>query len=165
MNARFFVFVFNFFAFICFHSLKLANIAELPYGVLRTAPKYGLQTTSQKEIFYGGDRTGFKEKRAGHAKFVVFSFIYWVHCRSRRRRLRRCFQDLSMCVNGYISEHGFSKNACHLFTRYIHVCYPRFGPLRNDLLPFSGNRHLGGEGKKVRCCRKNIYFKETTRIE
>ena len=84
----------------------MANIAELPYGVLGTAPKYGLQTTSQKEIFYGGVRTGFKEKRAGHAKFVVFSFIYWAHCRSRSRRrrrhcrLRRCFQDLLMCVNG-----------------------------------------------------------------
>ena len=53
-----------------------------------------------------------------------------------------------MCVNGYESEHGFTKNACYLFTRYIHECYPRFGPLLNDLLRFSGNRHLGGEGKK-----------------
>ena len=53
-----------------------------------------------------------------------------------------------MCVNGYESEHGFTKNACHLFTRYIHECYQRFGSLLNDLLRFSGNRHLGGEGKK-----------------
>ena len=53
-----------------------------------------------------------------------------------------------MRVNGYESEHGFTKNACHLFTRYIHECYQRFGSLLNDLLRFSGNRHLGGEGKK-----------------
>ena len=97
----------------------MANIGELPYGVLGTAPKFGLQTTSQKEIFYGGVRTGCKEKRAGRSKFVVFSVIYWAHCRRRRslgreetlargnacyagyrRRLRRCSQDLSMCVNG-----------------------------------------------------------------
>ena len=66
----------------------MANIGELPYGVLGTAPKFGLQTTSQKEIFYGGVRTGCKEKRAGHSKCVVFSFIYWAHCRCRRS-LRR----------------------------------------------------------------------------
>ena len=24
---------------------------------------------------------------------------------------------------------------------------------------------MGGEGKKIRCCRKNMYFKETTRVE
>ena len=52
------------------------------------APKFGLQTASQKEIFYGGVHTGCKEKRVGRSKFVVFSFIYWAHCR-RRRSLRR----------------------------------------------------------------------------
>ena len=62
----------------------MANIGELPYGVLGTAPKFGLQTTWQKEIFYGGVRTGCKEERAGRSKFVVFSFIYWAHCRRRR---------------------------------------------------------------------------------
>ena len=66
----------------------MANIGELPYGVLGTAPKFGLQTASQKEIFYGGVHTGCKGKRAGRSKFVVFSFIYWAHCR-RRRSLRR----------------------------------------------------------------------------
>ena len=35
----------------------MANIGELPYGVLGTATKTGLQTTSQKEIFYDGVRT------------------------------------------------------------------------------------------------------------
>ena len=65
----------------------MANIGELPYGVLGTPPKFGHQTTSQKEIFYGSVRTGCKEKRAGHAKFVVFSFIYWAHCRRLHRRL------------------------------------------------------------------------------
>ena len=27
----------------CFNSLKIANISELPYGVLGTAPKFGLR--------------------------------------------------------------------------------------------------------------------------
>ena len=83
---------------------------------------YVLQTKAEKEI-YDRVRTGCKEKRTGPAK-CCFSFTYWAHC--RHRRLRRCSQDLSMCVNGQESEHVFGKNACHLFTRYI--CYSRFGP-------------------------------------
>ena len=78
---------------------------------------YVLQTTSQKEI-YSGVRTGCKEKRAGRAKFVVFSFTYWAHCSRCHHCLRRCSQDLSMCVNGWESEHGFSKNACHHFNSH-----------------------------------------------
>ena len=113
MNARFLsFFLFNFFEFISVNFLQIANIGELPYGVLGTAPKFGsakelnlslpvyvLQTTSPKEIFYGGVRTGCKEKRAGRAKFAVFPFTYWAHCRRRHRGLRRCSQDLSICVN------------------------------------------------------------------
>ena len=57
------------------------------------------KTTSQKEVFYGGVRTSCKEKRAGRAKFFVFSFTYWAHCRRRHRGLRCCSQDLSTCVN------------------------------------------------------------------
>ena len=39
-----------------------------------------------------------------------------------------------------------------------------------EILRFSGNRHLGrkptfGKEKKARCFRKNIYFKETARVE
>ena len=34
-------FFFNFFEFISVNSLKMANIDELPYGVLGTAPKFG----------------------------------------------------------------------------------------------------------------------------
>ena len=41
--------------------------------------------------------------------------------------VRRCSQDLSMCVNGQESDHVFGKNACRLFTRYI--CHSTFGPL------------------------------------
>ena len=89
----------------------MANMGELPYGVLETAPKFGsakklnlsrvyvLQTTTQNEFFYGGVRTSCKKKRAGRAKFVVFSFTYWAHCRRRHRGLRCCSQDLSTCVN------------------------------------------------------------------
>ena len=32
---------FNFFEFISFNSLKLANIGKLSYGILGTAPKFG----------------------------------------------------------------------------------------------------------------------------
>ena len=46
---------------------------------------------------------------------LFFSFTYWAHCSRRHCRPRRCSQDLSMCVNGWESEHGFSKNACHHF--------------------------------------------------
>ena len=40
-NVRAF-FLKNFFAFISVNSLKLANIGELPFGVLGTTPKLGL---------------------------------------------------------------------------------------------------------------------------
>ena len=40
MHAFFF---FNFSAFISVNPLKMANIAELPYGVFGTAPKFGLR--------------------------------------------------------------------------------------------------------------------------
>ena len=49
---------------------------------------------------------------------LFFSFTYWAHCRRRHCRPRRCSQDLSMCVNGWESEHGFSKNACHHFNSH-----------------------------------------------
>ena len=86
----------------------MANIGELPYVFLGTAPKFGLQTTSQKEIFYGGVRTGCKEKRAGRSKFVAFSFIYWAHCRRRRacvarkRLLGRLSPSPSSLLPGFI---------------------------------------------------------------
>ena len=35
------IFFFNFFEFISVNSLKMANIGELPCGVLGTAPKFG----------------------------------------------------------------------------------------------------------------------------
>ena len=52
------------------------------------------------KFFDGGVRTGCKEKRTGRAKFAAFSFTNWACCSRRYRRLRRCSQDLSMCVNG-----------------------------------------------------------------
>ena len=96
------------------------------------------------------------QKRARRAIFVVF-FIYFLGSLPSPSSLFPGFIDVRKRLGN-----GFSKNACQIFTRYIRVCYPRFGPLLNDLLRFSGNRHLGGEGKKVRCCRKNVHFKETT---
>ena len=38
---------FNFSAFISVNSLKMANIGELPYGVLGTAPKFGLREETE----------------------------------------------------------------------------------------------------------------------
>ena len=99
------------------------------------------------------------QKRVRHAIFVVF-FIYLLGSLPSPSSLFPGFIDVRQRFGN-----GLSKNACQLFTRYIRKCYPRFGPLLNDLLRFSGNRHLGGEGKKVRCYRKNIHFKETTRVE
>ena len=81
MNAPFSFYVFGSY----FNSLKVANIGELPYRVLGTAPMFGLreevefvsvclrpgQTKSQKEI-QRRVHTGCKEKRATRAKFVLF---------------------------------------------------------------------------------------------
>ena len=117
-------------------------------------------------FFYGGVRTSCKKKPAGRAKFVVFSFTYWVHCRRRHRGLRCCSQDLSTCVNRQEFEHGFSKNACHLFTRYIQSCMlSKTRSITDWFTSFLGKPTFGWRGKKIRCCRKNIYFKETTRVE
>ena len=85
---------------------------------------------------------------------LFFSFTYWAHCRRRHRHLRRCSQDLSMCVNGQESEHGFSKHA-FIFSLDIYVIKIRS---INELLRFSGNPHLRGEGKKVSCFRKRKNF-------
>ena len=77
-----------------------------------TAPKFGLSEeiefvpvfTSSKQR----RKTNFftvvfvqvvKKKRAGRAKFVVFSFTFWAHCRRRHRGLRCCSQNLSTSAN------------------------------------------------------------------
>ena len=109
-EIAFFV-LFSFFV----HSLKMANIGELPLRSLGDGPhpssdsakklKFSLclrppNNVAKGNFFYGGVRTGCKEKHAGRAKFVVFSFTNWAHCRRRHRRLCRFSQNLSMCVNG-----------------------------------------------------------------
>ena len=110
--AFFFV---NFFAFIAVNSvnsLKIKSIGELPYGVLGTAPKFGLREEIDDELPLclrppnngtkgnkkGRVRTGCKKER-WTCKICCFSFTYYVHCRRRHRRLPRCSEDLSMCVN------------------------------------------------------------------
>ena len=64
----------------------MANVGELPYEVLGTAPKFGLReeiefapvfvlkTTLQEEIWLRV-RTGCNEKRAARTKFVVFQLL------------------------------------------------------------------------------------------
>ena len=50
---------FNFFAAISVNSLKIANIGELPQGVLGTAPKFGLS----EEIEFVPVFTSSKQRR------------------------------------------------------------------------------------------------------
>ena len=85
MNARFFFF--NLFAFIAVNSLKIKSIGELPYGVLGTAPKFGLReeievapvslrppnngTKGNKKVVF----VQVVKKSAGLAKFVVFHLL------------------------------------------------------------------------------------------
>ena len=113
-------FFFNFSAFISADSIKMANKVELPYGVLGTAPKFGLR----EEIEFFPVFTSSKHRCKRHfavvlvqvvkkthwtCKICCFSFTYWAHWRRRHRHLRSCSQDLSMGVNGYESEHILVK--------------------------------------------------------
>ena len=106
------------------------------YGVLGTAPKLELR----EEIEFVPVFTSSKQRRK-RKFYVVFvqvvkksalhvqnwaRFVWRSHC----RRLCRCSKNLSMCVNGWKSEHVFSKNACHLFTRSM--CHSRFSPLMKN---------------------------------
>ena len=66
----------------------MANIGELPYGVLGTAPKFGsakklnlsrvyvLQTTTQNEFFYGGVRTSCKKSALDVQNFLFFLLLF-----------------------------------------------------------------------------------------
>ena len=68
---------------VYFNSHKMANIDEVPYGVLGPHAS----SNSEKKLNSFGScvyvaskqrrvRTGFKEKRAAHAKFVVFHHFH-----------------------------------------------------------------------------------------
>ena len=89
---RFFSFFFSFPFFeklfpVYFNCLKMANIGQLPNGVLGSAPKFGLieeielvfvSTSPEqrcKRKFNVGFVQVFKEKRAERAKFVVFHLL------------------------------------------------------------------------------------------
>ena len=93
---------------VYFNSHKMANIDEFPYGVLgpHASSNSEKKLNSFGSCVYVLQTTGFKEKRAARAKFVVFHFTYWArfdwcsHCRRTHRRLRRWSQDLSMFLNG-----------------------------------------------------------------
>ena len=68
--------------------------------------------------------------------------------------------DLSMCVNGYESEHILVKTPA-IFSLVRHVCYSRFSPLMNCFV----SEMWVERQKKVRCFRKKNYFKELRRVE
>ena len=116
----------------------MANIGELPLRSLAEGPHPSSESAKKlklplclrppnkvaKENFFTVVFVQVVKKSALDVQnLLFFSFTNWAHCCRRHRRLLGCSQDLSMCVNGYESEHGFTKNACHLFTRYIHECY------------------------------------------
>ena len=68
-------------------------------------------------------------------------------------------QDLSMCVNGWESEHDLCKNAYHLFTRYI--SYSRFGPsLMNYFFSLETDIWVEREKKSVVLEKINISKKQ-----
>ena len=101
-----------------FNSLKIANISELPYGVLGTAPKFGVREeiefvpvfTSSKQCRKKKKKNvtscsyRLKRKTRWTCKICCFSISNWArsvwHYHCFRRSLCRCSQDLSMCVNG-----------------------------------------------------------------
>ena len=100
-NRKCELFFFNFSAFISVNSLKMANKSEFSYGVLGTAPKFGLR----EEIEFVPVLTSSKHrcKRNFTVVFVqvvkksaldvqnfkcCFSFTYWAHYRRCHRRLR-----------------------------------------------------------------------------
>ena len=86
-------------------------IGELLYGVLETAPKFGLREVIEFVPVFTSSKQRRKrkftvvlvqvvEKSAQDVQNLWFLFTYWAHCRRRHLRLRRCSQDLSMCVKG-----------------------------------------------------------------
>ena len=82
--------------------------------------------------------------------------------RSHYRRLCRCSKDLSMCVNGWKSEHVFSKNACHLFTRSI--CHSRFSSLmKNNFVSLETDNWV--ERKKSPLFKKKCTFQRNNPAE
>ena len=68
-----FVFVFNFHEFISVHSLKVANVGKLPYGVLGTALKFCLS----EEIEFVPLFTSSKQRRKNVFFFTVV-FVQFV---------------------------------------------------------------------------------------
>ena len=89
-NECAFFFFFNFFAFIAVNSLKIKSIGELPYGVLGTAPKFGLReeiddelplclrppNNGTKENKKGRVRTGCKKRALAWTCKICCFFIY-----------------------------------------------------------------------------------------
>ena len=101
------------------------------------------------------------KKRSLHVQNLSF-FIYLLGSSrltfSLPPPVRRCSQDLSMVRN----PNTFLVKTPAIFSLDINVIQDS---KNNELLRFSGNRHLGREEKKVRCFGKNIFFKETSRVE
>ena len=162
-------------AFISVNYLKMANTDESPYGVLGTSPKFGLR----EEIEFAPEFTSSKhrckrnftvvfvqvvKKSVLDVQFFFFSFTNWAHCRRRHRRLRRCSQGLSMCVNGYESEHILVKMPA-IFSLVRYICYSRFSPLMDYFVSPETEIWVERPKKNSVDLEKKNYFKETNRIE
>ena len=156
MNARFFL------TFRVYFNLTSR------YGVPGTAPKLELR----EEIEFVPVFTSSKQRRKSKF-YVVFVQVVkksavhvqnWARFlwRSHYRRLCRCSKDLSMCVNGWTSEHVFSKNACHLFNRSI--CHSRFSPLmKNNFVSLETDNRV--ERKKSPLFKKKYTFQRNNPAE
>ena len=165
---------FNFSAFISVNSLKMANIDELPYGVLGTALKFGLREETEFVPVFRSSKHRCKrnstvvfvqvvKKSALDVQNLLF-FIYLLGSLpspSPSPSSRRCSQDLSVCVKGYESEHILVKTPA-IFSLVRYICYSRFGPLMNCFVSPEAEIWVERQKKKVRLpVRKKNYCKQT----
>ena len=111
----------------------MANIGELLYGVLETAPKYGLREEIEfVPVFTSSKQRGKRKFNVVFAQVVKKSTLHVIYLLGSFRltlSLPSPYASSSplSLLPGFIdvrkeSEHVFRKNACHLFTRYICYC-------------------------------------------
>ena len=136
---------FNFSAFISTNSPKMESWGRICSCV------YVLQTSLQKELCPLDMQN-------------LFFFIYLLGLLlSPSMSPSSLLPDLSMCVNGYESEHILVKTPA-IFSLVRHVCYSRFSPLMNCFVSLETEMWVERQ-KKVLCFRKKNYFKELRRVE
>ena len=141
----------------------MANIGELPYGVLGTAPKFGSAkklnlslclrppNNVAKRIFFTVVFVQVVKKSPLDVQNLLF-FLLLIGFIAVAVTVAFVFAPRIYRLVWTVRNSNtvlVKTPAIFSLDIYSHVCYPRFGPLLIDLLRFSGNRHLGGEGRKV----------------